>query len=92
MPNGSKWVANKNVVYCELKGSVALLDTNKNVYYSLDGIGPFLWNYLREGVDIKTLCQEVTTNFEVDDLTAQNDISILITKLADADLIVSSDK
>ena len=46
----------------------------------------------REGVDIKTLCQEVTTNFEVDDLTAQNDISILITKLADADLIVSSDK
>ncbi|WP_442955392.1 PqqD family protein [Parasphingorhabdus sp.] len=91
MSDKSKWVANKSVVYCELKGSVALLDTNRNVYFSLDGIGPFLWNYLCEGIDIKTLCQEVTSNFEVDDLTAKNDISALIKKLAEADLIRSSD-
>jgi Coenzyme PQQ synthesis protein D (PqqD) len=87
MPNSAKWFTGENVVHCELNGSVALLNTDKNIYFALDGIGPFIWPFLIEGVDIESLCIAVTSKFDVDHQTVRTDISDLIEKMSQTGLI-----
>lgn len=81
------WMASSNVVYCDLENSVALLDTDRNVYFALDGIGPFIWEYIIAGASVNSLSNEVLSAFDVDKATAHADISEIIQKMAGAGLI-----
>ncbi len=86
-----KWIASPSAVYSDLDGVTALLDTQANIYYCLSGIGPFVWDSLREGASADEICGAVTRNYDVSDAVARADVAALLDKLSSAGLIVSVD-
>lgn len=81
------WQPGEHVVFSDLNDTVALLDTERNIYYSLEGIGPFLWSRLRDGADFSQLCAAVETTFDIDAVTAKADIADWIASMASSGLI-----
>lgn len=85
------WRPNDSVVFSPLDGSVALLDTERNVYYTLDGVGPFLWKQLSDGRSFSELCQAVELEYAVEPDVVRTDVSEWLGEMAAAGLIVDRD-
>lgn len=82
------WEPADHVVFGDMDDGVALLDTERNIYYSLEGIAPFLWRRLMEGDDFAAMCKAVTGTFDIDHGTARADIVEWIGSMAASGLIV----
>lgn len=82
------WRPNDSVVFSPLEGGVALLDTTRNIYYTLDGIGPFLWEQLAGGSSFAGLCDAVEGHYDVPSEVASADISDWLAEMAAAGLVV----
>ena len=82
------WQPSESVVFSPLEGSVALLDTERNVYYTLDGVGPFLWERLSAGCSFGELCRAVELEFDVSGDVVRADVSEWLQEMAGAGLIV----
>ena len=85
------WRPSDNVVFSPLEGSVALLDTERNVYYTLDGAAPLLWDRLSAGCSFDELCCAVELAFDVSGDDVQTDVSEWLREMAAAGLIVEHD-
>lgn len=81
------WQPAASVVYSDLDDEVALLDTTRNVYYSLAGTGRFLWGELLKGANFSALCSALTGAFEVRPDVAEVDVADWIGAMARAGLI-----
>ena len=81
------WKPSDHVVFSELDDGIVLLDTRTNIYYSLDGVGPFLWEGIKEGQGSDGLLAAVTGQFDVDHATAQADIAEWLESMGRAGLI-----
>lgn len=88
LSNERSWLQNPSVVFSPLAGRLALLDTQQNIYYSLDGIGPFLWESIAAERCLAELCAAVVDHYAVDAATAQADISEWLDQMTAAGLIV----
>lgn len=82
------WQPNESVVFSPLDGSVALLDTERNIYYTLDGAAPLLWERLSAGCSFDELCCAVELAFDVSGDVVQTDVSEWLREMAAAGLIV----
>jgi len=87
----SLWQASPSVVFAPLDSGVALLDTSNNIYYALDGIGPFLWEHLGQGASLAGLCEAVMASFSVDEEMARTDISEWLDQMTEAGLVTRRD-
>ena len=67
---------------------MALLDTARNVYYTLDGVAPLLWDRLTAGCSVDELCCAVEREFDVSRDDVQTDVSEWLREMAAAGLIV----
>lgn len=85
------WRPNDSVVFSPLEGSVALLDTKCNVYYTLGGIGPYLWEQISSGRSFSELCRAVEREYEVAADVVRADVSEWLGEMATAGLIVEHD-
>lgn len=85
------WRPNDSVVFSPLEGSVALLDTERNVYYTLDGVGPYLWKQLSGGRSFDDLCRAVELEYAVAADVVRTDVSEWLQEMAGAGLIVEHD-
>jgi hypothetical protein len=81
------WRPAGSVVYSDLDEGVALLETSRNVYYSLAGSGEFLWRALLNGADFPTLCSALTDTFEVSPEIARADVAEWLEEMSAAGLI-----
>ncbi|MFV0644571.1 MAG: PqqD family protein [Sphingomonadaceae bacterium] len=81
------WKPADHVVYSDLGTSIALLDTRKNTYFTLDGIGPFLWSRIINEANYSDLCTAVVAEYSVDHETASGDIADFVRQLLRAALI-----
>jgi len=91
MHGNASWQPTPHVVFSPLDDGVAVLDAKKNIYYSLDGVGPFLWRRLVEGQNFARLCQAVVDNFEIDEAVARADIAEWIASMTAMGLIGMND-
>lgn len=83
------WTPGKNVVFSALDDGVALLDAEQNIYYTLTGIGPFLWEGVTEGRNFDELCEAVVDRYDVGLETARADIGGWVDEMTAAGLIVA---
>ncbi|MFA7595151.1 MAG: PqqD family protein [Novosphingobium sp.] len=81
------WRPAASVIYSDLDDGAALLETTKNVYYSLAGTGYFLWGELLKGADFSALCSALADAFEVSPDVAEADVADWIGAMAGAGLI-----
>jgi hypothetical protein len=82
------WRPGESVVFSALDGGIALLDTERNVYYTLRGIGPFLWEQLAQGRSFTELCRAVEDRYDVSFDTASSDIADWLGEMTASGLIV----
>lgn len=80
-------VASPNQVHTELSGAVIVLNTENGIYYSLNPVGAFIWNLIREPKPVAEVCSAIMSEFDVDQDRCQQDLVALLNDLAAQGLI-----
>lgn len=75
--------ATKDAVACEFGNGLALLNLKSNVYYSLNGVGAFIWNLIQEPRPIADIRSAVLARYNVDPERCKADVDALLTGLAE---------
>lgn len=81
------WKQGDDVVAAPLGDKLALLQTRSNTYYSLEGIGPFLWARLEQPTNFAELCAAVVAQYGVAADTAETDTAEWLGDMARAQLV-----
>lgn len=81
------FVASGEAVACELGDGLALLDLNSNVYYSLNGVGAFVWQLLQQERRVSELREAILEQYDVDAARCEADLSALLADLSKSGLV-----
>jgi len=79
-------VATKEAVACEFGAGLALLHLKSNVYYSLNGVGAFIWEQIQEPRSIADIRAAVLARYNVDAERCKADVEGLLKGLSEAGL------
>lgn len=71
---------------CELDGGVALLDLDRNVYFSLNRTGAVIWRAIEKPSSIDDVCAAVADKFTVTRDDCRGDVVSLVDRLVDSRL------
>ena len=75
--------ATKDAVACEFGDGLALLNLKSNVYYSLNGVGAFIWDLIQEPRSIGDIRGAVLARYTVDAVRCQADVDDLLKGLVE---------
>lgn len=75
--------ATKDAVACEFGDGLALLNLKSNVYYSLNGVGAFIWDLIQEPKSIADIRSAVLAHYNVEPERCRADVDALLKGLAD---------
>ena len=64
-----------------------LLDIANGVYFGLDGVGKRIWENIADGLSLQETAAVITTEFEVDDTRAQEDVVAFARNLVERELL-----
>ena len=64
-----------------------LLDIANGVYFGLDGVGKRIWENIADGLSLQETAKVITTEFEVGDTRAQEDVVAFARNLVDRELL-----
>jgi len=81
--------ANEDVVWCPVEGELVLFHSTKGLYFGLNAVGADIWRHLAEGAADHRIVEDLRSKYEVDEVTAQNEVHRLTSELAKADLIIA---
>ena len=79
--------ATKDAVACEFGKGLALFDVKSNVYYSLNGVGAYIWRLVQEPRSTSEICEAVLSRYKVEPARCRADVEALLKGLAKAGLI-----
>ncbi len=75
------------VTCTEFEDEGVLLNLETKTYYTLNKPGIYVWNLIKNGISLSEIVQRVKNEFEVDEETADENVSNLIDELAKEQLI-----
>ena len=64
-----------------------LLDIAQGVYFGLDGVGKRIWESVANGLSLRETASAITTEFEVDEARAEEDVIKFATDLVERGLL-----
>jgi hypothetical protein len=79
------------VVSCDLSGGAALLDLRTGTYFSINSVGAFVWELLRNPIAVSDLHSAMVGHYDVEQGTCYDELMTLLRGLAEAGLIVIAD-
>jgi hypothetical protein len=79
-------VATGDAVACEFGAGLALLHIKSNVYYSLNGVGAFVWEQIQEPRSMLDVRNAVLVRYNVDAARCKADVEGLLKGLTEAGL------
>lgn len=85
------FVAQPGAVSCQLGGGLALLNLRSDTYYSLNGVGAFVWELVQEPQSFSHLHREVLLRYDVDEERSRSDLVGLLAQLSGAGLLRRED-
>jgi hypothetical protein len=91
IPDSACISARAHVVSTTTGGEVVILDPSAGLYYSLDGVGEFVWGRLQGDVTLLELRDAVVQRYEVDPDLALADLKALVRELSAVGLIDVAD-
>lgn len=80
--------SSSDAVGCALGDGLAILDTRRNKYFSLNPVGAFIWKLLDRPIAVRDLCDRVVSEFDVDHDRCRADVQSLVRQLQSNDLVV----
>jgi hypothetical protein len=82
---------NGEVVSCDLSGGAALLDPRTYTYFSINSVGAFIWDMLRNPIAVSQIQSAVLAHYDVAKDKCFEDLSKLLKDMSEAGLIVFVD-
>jgi hypothetical protein len=81
------FVANRDLVACELDDEVVIMSPQTGLYYGLDQVGARVWELLQEPRSIGSICAIVQQDYAVTPEQCERDLLALFEQLAAQTLI-----
>jgi hypothetical protein len=75
--------ASDAVLASPLGGEVVLLEPEAGTYYSLNEVGAFIWEMIRDPVSVESIAQKVEEAFDVDPAQCRQDVVRLLSELVE---------
>lgn len=72
-----------------LEGRTTLLDYSSGVYFGLDDVGTFVWNYLNGNYTVIEISEAVAVAYNIDIYKAKQDVLAFLDELLSLKLIQS---
>lgn len=88
MNNSTVLQRNLQAVSAEVGQEIIFLHEGDGVYYSLDGVGAFVWKTLERPRTLGELVQAVVDEYDVNEAEAGEDLAVLATELTTRGLLV----
>jgi len=85
-------VRGKDQVSAKVGDEVVILAIYSGEYYSLDGVGAYVWDLLQEPKHVKEILDAILEVYEVDPSRAERDLLGLLGRLAEEGLIEVRDE
>lgn len=82
-----RYVANKDVVACELDSGQALLDLRTSQYVKFNETAGLVWQWVQGGLSVDEMADEMCVMFDAERDQCSNDISLLLEQLEEAGLV-----
>lgn len=83
-----KYQLTSEQISSKVAGETVILNHSKGAYYGLDEVGVLIWDTLEKGPQtIETLCDVVTSEYDVDPTTCKSDIDGLLKDLISEKLV-----
>ncbi|KUM24803.1 hydrogenase expression protein HypA [Mesorhizobium loti] len=79
-------VATGDAVACEFGNGLALLHLKSNIYYSLNGVGAYIWELIQEPRSILEIRSAMLARYDVDAERCKADAEGLLKGLVEAGL------
>ncbi|RWM41117.1 PqqD family protein [Mesorhizobium sp.] len=79
-------VATSDAVACEFGTGLALLHLKSNIYYSLNGVGAYIWELIQEPRSILDIRNAMLARYDVDAGRCKADVEGLLKGLIEAGL------
>ncbi len=76
-----------DLVMSEVDDEIMLMSVDSGKYYGMDEVGSRIWQLIRHPIAISDLCEMLADEFEVDDLTCQQDVLAFLNELSSEGLI-----
>lgn len=75
------------IIWSDVVGQLALLDSESGNYFGLDETGSAIWRNLTEGKNVETIVDSLMQRYEGDFDSITRDVIDLLTQLLDSHLI-----
>lgn len=75
-----------------LDGEAVIINLSNGMYYSIDGVGGRIWELVEIGQSRTDMVRDITARYDVDEDTADADITRFIEELLAENLIVPADR
>lgn len=83
-----KYQLTSEQISSKVAGETVILNHSKGAYYGLDEVGVLIWDTLEKGPQtIESLCDAVTSEYDVDPDTCKSDIDGLLKDLISERLV-----
>ena len=80
-------VEKEKIIWAEIECETLIINTDTGFYYSLDEVGCTVWNLLAYGHEEDEIVLAITSQYEVDETTARQDLCRLLENLQREQLI-----
>lgn len=87
MSSDVSYIAQPDVVDCDIGGDRALLHLQTNTYFTMNGTASALWLALSDPKTVSDLVNVVTEQFDVSADQCRGDVEALVTQMIDANVI-----
>ena len=77
----------KDAVHCDVEDEVVILGLKDGVYYGLNPVGAFIWDFIQEPKTVAEIQDAVLEEYDVSEEVCEKDLIELITELSDKGLI-----
>jgi hypothetical protein len=87
LDRSTRIVASSQQVSSALAGESVILNLQSGTYYGLNEVGSSIWQRIQHPITILNLCDEITSEFDVDSNICEVEVLRLVAEMIDAQLV-----
>jgi hypothetical protein len=77
-----------NAVSTSIPSETVVLDPVSDKYFSLEGVGPRIWELLQQTTTLAQIVETILSEYEVDEATCERDVRALVEELVESGLVL----
>lgn len=77
----------EDILTTPLDDELALLNLDTGKYYGMDSVSSRIWELIEQPQAVSALCEQLLSEFEVDEITCRQEVLHFLQELANANLV-----